>query len=219
MRGQSRNQPVHQGGQRYQPYAHNSGGTIDQIAKGPKNKRKIKVSGKSNIKKVAGAICHCIRAGGNPPYIMCTGPLAINQAIKAISVARDFLQSGDYGEEKDLIVQPEFDGDSAQCLLKLRNARPVSDNMADVEMTVNKISDAYKVAGAIAGNARKGERRIGMTGIGPTAIFRIVESISISCRYLVDDNIDIKFTPKFTLVKKAGKDDMHGMRFVVLAKS
>jgi len=206
--------------QRSQPYQlHNPNVSIDQIAKGPAANRKIKVSANSEIQKVAGAICHCIRAGGYPPYVMCTGIDAISQAIKALSVARDYLAGGDYGEEKDIIVTPEMVEDSAKCLLKLRNALPITESELNTELHVKQSSNAFKVAGAIAGNARKGERRIGVTAIGPAAVFRAVEAIAVSGIYLEEDNIDIKFTVKFTKTYVPGKGEMHGLHFTVLAKS
>ena len=50
----------------------------------------LKVSGESKPQSVARAVGHVMRESptGAPPSILATGPQAINQAIKAIAIAR-----------------------------------------------------------------------------------------------------------------------------------
>ena len=69
----------------------------------------LKVNGQSKPNSVAGAICNVVRESpnGNPPNVLATGPAAINQAIKAIAVAKKYLLL-----EKtpiDLLVTPCFE--------------------------------------------------------------------------------------------------------------
>ena len=61
----------------------------------------LKVSGKTQIQKLAGAIAGNIRQEGSA-QISLVGASALNQAIKACIVARRFLK------DDDIAVQPEF---------------------------------------------------------------------------------------------------------------
>ena len=63
----------------------------------------LKVSSKSNPSKVAGAIANVFRNNGNVE-IQTIGAGSLNQAIKAICIARGFLAPSG----KNLIVVPSF---------------------------------------------------------------------------------------------------------------
>lgn len=63
----------------------------------------LKVAGKSNPKSVAGSIANNIREK-KAVEITVMGPNAINQAMKAAAIAREFLNP----EGFDLVVRPEF---------------------------------------------------------------------------------------------------------------
>ena len=69
----------------------------------------LKVSSESKPNSVAGAICNVVRenARNNPPSVMATGPAAINQAMKAIAIARKYLLDED--TPIDLLVFPKFE--------------------------------------------------------------------------------------------------------------
>lgn len=207
------------GGGRFSPYQHVSGGNITDIATGPAESRALKVGGNSEAKKVAGAIAHCVRIGGAPPALMCTGPRAINQAVKAIAIARKFLseEENDDGEITDLIGQPRFEGQTAKCVIRLRRSRPINMDMEVSELTALPNSDPYKVAGAIAGKIRDGER-VGITAIGANSVFHALESIAVSQTYLKDDRIDIKFAPSFTKKEVSGKGEMNAIHFSTLSR-
>lgn len=63
----------------------------------------LRVSASSRPKAVAGAIAAVIKESG-PLEIQAVGAGAVNQAVKAIAIARGYLgQDG-----LDLVVQPEF---------------------------------------------------------------------------------------------------------------
>lgn len=51
----------------------------------------IKVSSKSISQKVAGSIANCFREGNKYAEIQTVGAGAVNQAIKAISIARGYV--------------------------------------------------------------------------------------------------------------------------------
>eukprot|EP00967_Tisochrysis_lutea_P022125 scaffold25224_cov33-Tisochrysis_lutea.AAC.3 len=78
----------------------------------------LKVSSSSKPNTVAGAICNVVREspGGNPPAVLATGPAALNQAIKAICIARKYLLEED--PPIDIVCKPTFE----QVLSSLRPA-------------------------------------------------------------------------------------------------
>jgi len=203
-------------GPRYNPYSHAAGGSIEDIALGPAESRALKVSANSLVKKVAGAIAHCVRIGGVPPALICTGPTAINQAVKALAIARRYLE--DEGDEVvDLIGQPSFEGQTDHCVIRLRRSRPIDMSKDYSGITATPSSDPYKVAGAIAGKIRNGER-VGITAVGPMAVFHAVESVAVSNTYLRDDRINIKFAPSFDKVEVSGRGEMNAIHFATLSK-
>lgn len=63
----------------------------------------LRVSASSRPKSVAGAIAAVVKESG-PVEIQAVGAGAVNQAIKAIAIARGYLN----GEGVDLVMQPEF---------------------------------------------------------------------------------------------------------------
>merc|ERR1719506_2008314 len=72
----------------------------------------LKVKGDSKPNSVAGAICNVVResARNQPPAVVATGPAAINQAMKAIAIARKYLLEEDTGAI-DIVVAPNFEED------------------------------------------------------------------------------------------------------------
>lgn len=64
----------------------------------------IKVAAKSNPNSVAGMIANLIKEDNNKIEISCIGAGALNQAMKAIAIARGFVAP----TGKDLICIPAF---------------------------------------------------------------------------------------------------------------
>ena len=63
----------------------------------------LRVSGQSRPNAVAGAIAALLRTQGQVE-VQAIGPAAVNQAVKAIAIARGYLA----GNHLDLTVQPAF---------------------------------------------------------------------------------------------------------------
>lgn len=63
----------------------------------------LKVSGNSRPGAVAGALAAALRRDG-VVELQAVGALAVNQAVKAVAVARQFLLS----EGRDLVISPAF---------------------------------------------------------------------------------------------------------------
>ena len=68
-----------------------------------------KVKGTSNVKSLAGCIAKSIKGEGETKasdvVLLCCGAQSLNQAVKAIAVARGFLASGG----RNAVVRPGFD--------------------------------------------------------------------------------------------------------------
>lgn len=63
----------------------------------------LRVSGSSRPNSVAGAVAALLRSEGEVE-IQAIGPLAVNQAVKAIAIARSYISE----EGLDLVTQPSF---------------------------------------------------------------------------------------------------------------
>jgi stage V sporulation protein S len=63
----------------------------------------LRVSGKSRPNAVAGAIASLLRTEGQLE-VQAIGPAAVNQAVKALAIARSYLE----GDHLDLTAQPAF---------------------------------------------------------------------------------------------------------------
>jgi stage V sporulation protein S len=63
----------------------------------------LRVSGKSRPNSVAGAIAALLRSQGEVE-VQAIGPAAVNQAVKAIAIARGYIAP----DNLDLLVKPAF---------------------------------------------------------------------------------------------------------------
>ena len=63
----------------------------------------LRVSGTSRPNAIAGALAALLRSQGQVE-IQAIGPAAVNQAVKALAIARGYL----VGDHLDLYTQPEF---------------------------------------------------------------------------------------------------------------
>eukprot|EP00656_Telonema_subtile_P000284 TRINITY_DN10144_c0_g1_i3.p1 TRINITY_DN10144_c0_g1~~TRINITY_DN10144_c0_g1_i3.p1 ORF type:complete len:212 (-),score=29.73 TRINITY_DN10144_c0_g1_i3:83-718(-) len=151
---------------------HMAGASLTEICQAEPQHRVLKVSAGSDPKSVAGAIAHTVREAGAPPTLLAAGPSSINQAIKAVAIARDYLADD---TEIDLIAQPEFAGETDRATIHLRRAKPIDGSDSTIELMVKPGSDPYKVAGAIKGRVREGER-VSVVAVGPAAVFHAVEA-------------------------------------------
>lgn len=140
----------------------------------------------------------------------------MNQAVKAIAIARADLTVDDE-EPADILVQPTFDGGSVRCALEMTRVKPIADEMETEDFLVKATSDPYKVAGAIAGRLRDGER-IGVLSKGDDAVFKTVQALAVSRRYLEEDTIDVKFAPRFVNLEDDAGTPSTYVHFAVLGR-
>lgn len=136
------------------------------------------MSKETNVKKLAGSIKYIVGVAGSPPTALAGGPSAVNQAVKAIAIARADL-CDDEDEPADILVQPTFDGKSVRCALEMTRVKPIADEMDTEDFLVKGTSDPHKVAGAIAARLREGDR-IGILAKGDDAVFKTVQSLAVA---------------------------------------
>jgi len=159
--------------------------------------RLLHVSGQSPVKQVAGAISWISR-GGECPRLLATLPPAINQAAKAVAIARKFLED----DKIDIACYPMFtpgrrrQDESFTFLLRKSTIRAVVLDDGTQELKVSKQSNPGTVAGAIAARVREGQRVV-LSSIGPLSVSKAISSIAIARQYLAEDGVDISFRPSF----------------------
>ena len=93
-----------------------------------RHSRTLKVSSATDVRKLGNSINYIFEQAEEPPTLLAGGAQAINQAIKGIANARQKPIEFDTGP-LDVIVQPEFDGDSARCTLVLSGIKTLQDEL------------------------------------------------------------------------------------------
>jgi len=157
----------------------------------------LKVKADSKPNSVAGAICNVVResATGQPPAVVATGPAAINQAMKAMAIARKYLLEEETGPI-DFLVQPRFEEDirqSSRVCFVLTKSRPLPREPSEDDLSSKEKTDPYKLAGAMAQRIRDGEK-VACTTKGPVPVLIAVKAIGIAQTYLAEEDKDVKFT-------------------------
>ena len=94
---------------------HMTNASVNDVANSANPMLKVKSDSKPNT--VAGVICNVVREarGNKPPSVLATGPQAINQAMKAVAIARKYLLEED--KPIDLCCTPVFEQVSAESAL------------------------------------------------------------------------------------------------------
>jgi stage V sporulation protein S len=141
---------------------------------------------------VAGSIAFAMRNNENP-VILATGEQSINQAVKAIAVARSFLEEN----KIDFTVQSEFrNEDKLQVSFILTRTRVARTETEAQDMKVAHTSEPATVAGAIANKVRAAERVV-LLCVGAGAVLQTVRAVSLARRFLSKDGYDVAFRPEF----------------------
>ena len=161
----------------------------------------LKVSSESKPNSVAGAICNVVResAGNEPPAVMATGPTAINQAMKSVAIARKYLLDEDVPNQVDLLVLPKFEQDvrdGSSMVFKLMRSEPIAREPAETDLCCKARTDAFKLAGAIAGRVRDGEE-VAITVKGAVPVLISVKAIGLAQDYVKDEGIELRFAVQF----------------------
>lgn len=208
-------------GSRQHPYSRNAQRSADEDiammdADGldtPKNS--IKVSGQTDVNRLAQQICSTCRSD-EPPALLTIGNNSINQAVKGIAVARVELKN----DGLDLSFQPAFRHVNRTkpliaFYLSVSNAGRPSNHIQD-ELTVAGHSKITNIAGAIAGRVRE-DKHVVMTAIGVDAVTNAVLAAGNARVFLEKDSMDIKVQPEFTKLDKNGQE-INALRFAILSE-
>ena len=159
----------------------------------------LKVGAESKPQSVARAIQHVMRESPTklPPAVNAIGPAAINQAVKAIAIARKYLL--DERPAIDLLVTPRFEQDirsGSNVVFDIEKVRPIKREPTEDDLSAKEKTDAFKLAGAIAGRARDGEE-VAVTTKGAIPVLVAVKAIALAQEYCQDDSMSIKFAVQF----------------------
>lgn len=173
----------------------------------------IKVSNESEPQVVAGALAHASRVG-ECPSIHVIGPRAVNQAVKAIAIARNYLAD----ERIDLAAEPwyrEEENDFIQ--ISMRKVSALRTSLAETSaIKVAGASVPAKVAGSIANGIRQGER-IAVTAMGAGSVHQAVAAIILARRYLKNDGMGLHFRSSFTTSPSETGAEMSLVKFNLYA--
>ena len=202
--------------------------TSDADGDSTSTSRTLKVSATSDAKRVAGSISHTSRIGACPT-LLATGVASLNQAIKAIAIARNFLEDN----KVDLSVKSEFRDEERGAVSMLLTKSPLRKKTApaaagggggggeekeveESELRVAQNSEPSMTAGSIAKKIRGGER-VSIVSIGAGSVSATVRAITIARRYLEGDNLDVSFKPSFVHLNMED-GQRSGIKFVILAQ-
>jgi len=149
---------------------------------------------------------------------MATGPGAINQAVKAIAIAKKYLLDED--QPLDLVVQPRFEqdlreGSNVTFLLK-KVMKPIGREPTEDDLSAKDGTDCFKLAGAIAGRVRDGEE-VNVTVKGSVPVLVAVKALALAQDYLAEDSIDIKFAVQFRDLEEMGQTSTF-LHFAILSR-
>lgn len=165
---------------------------------------------------VAGSIAHTSREA-DPPTLQAIGSASTNQAVKAIAIARTYVEENSL----DFLVEPaRVQSGDIKNLVQLRLEKRPHRDAADVEYVDLKTASttgSASLAGAIANNTREG-RRVRITAVGAAPVFRAIDAIIKARTYLEKDAVDIRFQPSFTSITTSEGKSINAVQFIILTQ-
>jgi stage V sporulation protein S len=192
----------------------------------------LSVASNSLVKQVAGSIAHTSREG-EAPVLSAVGPASVNQAVKAVAIARKYLESNQIDLRVEALRAEGGDEIKDLILLNLRivPARAIAGTppaaAADVIEGDREVHDYQNLksgqgrtsllAGAIAKNVRE-SKRVRITAVGQNRVFRAVDSVVSARRFLAEDSLDLEFQPEFTHVTFADGAEANAVQLIVLPR-
>eukprot|EP00982_Pelagococcus_subviridis_P012625 31183-Pelagococcus_subviridis.AAC.4 len=186
------------------------GVSVADIANAPSGERTLKVSSTTPPKKLAGSIALVCDGGcGEAPLLLPLGAACVNQATKAIAIARrdllrrpaallDDAADDDEWEPTFLSCFPGFRDDSKRAVSMQcdKEAKAPWAGAADATLTIASGTNPATLAGAIAGKVRQG-MKVAARACGADAVSNAVFAVARAREYLADDGIDVYFVPEF----------------------
>lgn len=177
-----------------------AGGAAKNMAPSPpvgddahEEKGTMRIRAVSKPQLVAGAIANKLR-DNEEMSLNGIGADSINQAVKSLCIARDYLVS----ESIDVHAWPtllENVGPDVVSIKVVRAPTGWTVPAAPVpEVAAFKAAGGTKpnlLAGALAGKIREGEELLSVTSIGPTALLRSLKSIALAMSYAEGDGYEV----------------------------
>jgi stage V sporulation protein S len=195
-----------------------------------------KIGQNTNPREIASQIAAQARAAVDCPVLQCVGPQSINQAIKAVAIARTYLHQSDAqgnSSHPDLTVYPEFikldsnqagardDSLSAMQMSLSKRARRTSVDKEGRSLKVGNNTEAKSLAGAIASCTREGSR-VELTAIGAGSVNQAIKSVAIARQYVEEEAIDLCCRPEFVEIADGqlgdGSNATSAVRLIVLVE-
>ena len=166
----------------------------------------FKVARGSDPKTVAGAISNAARRGDKEVQMTACGAASVNQAVKAIAIARGrYLAEDNF--EIDVTADKE-EGREFRHLVSLhvkfvegRSRSPMSDATS---LKVSGKSMPAKVAGALASALRQ-DQCCKVAVVGADSLLNAVLAIVRAKSYIETDNLDLQFWPDFVHLQVDGE--------------
>eukprot|EP00656_Telonema_subtile_P036947 TRINITY_DN4101_c0_g1_i5.p1 TRINITY_DN4101_c0_g1~~TRINITY_DN4101_c0_g1_i5.p1 ORF type:complete len:378 (-),score=73.74 TRINITY_DN4101_c0_g1_i5:399-1532(-) len=157
----------------------------------------LKVAATSEPKKVSKAITGRMEKNpGSPLTVLASGSASVNQAVKAVAIARQVLRDN----ETELVMSAAFPvaSRSTSVVFTLSTANVAVEAAAEnsTSLTVKPASQAAKVAGAIAGRSREGEV-VQLVARGKESVMVAVEALAAAVNYLEADDLQLLIAPRF----------------------
>lgn len=188
-------------------------------------RRVLFVAASSSSKAIASIIARIVREDNSlPPVLSAVGAASVNQAVKAIAIARNYVK----GDDVELVVsvsrKPQQDVRDVISLVVDKVSKDTysvqdeKENKEEVtEMKVSAKSVPKSLAGAIAGNlSEKGLLKL--TGIGQGAVFRGTCAVTIARKYVKKQGKDLVMLPQFVELDFDTGSKVNGLQLVVAAK-
>ena len=154
----------------------------------------MRIRATSKPQLVAGAIANKLR-DGEEFSLNGIGADSVNQAVKALCIARDYLET----EAVDVHAWPTLVNSVGPDVVSMKVLRAPSGWVMPTapvpEAASFKVAGGTKpgsLAGALAGKIREGETHLCVTSIGPMALLRSLKSIALAIAYAEGDGFKVR---------------------------
>jgi len=166
----------------------------------------FKVARGSDPKTVAGAISNAARRGDKEVQMTACGAASVNQAVKAIAIARGrYLAEDNF--EIDVTADKQEGGEFRHLVslhVKFVEGRTRSTMSDATSLKVSGKSMPAKVAGALASALRQ-DQCCKVAVVGADSLLNAVLAIVRAKSYIETDNLDLQFWPDFVHLQVDGE--------------
>lgn len=163
----------------------------------------MRVGGATPVPKLAGAIAHTIRATGKCT-VSAIGAAAVNQAIKGIVSTRFYLEESGADVEVTASTNRDVGPNAIDMFVTRRATRVTLPEGTDTAFKVGSATQAAKLGGALASNAREGKgteaEPLCCVGIGANAALAMVKAAAFASLYVAEEGLVVSMVPEKIVV-------------------